>query len=272
MERVRRGDLTFDVRDSGPADGEPVVLLHGFPQDGSCWDDVVPLLNDAGLRTLAPDQRGYSPGARPRGRAAYALEECALDVLAVLDAAGLARAHVVGHDWGGAVAWQLAGGHEDRIRSATVLSTPHPGALMRAVPGKQALRSSYVALFQVPVLPELLVPRTLKSALRRSGLPEEAAERYVARLGDSGAIGPALNWYRALPWSARTPSGRSRVPTTYVWGRQDPALGPRAAQLTARYVAAPYRFVPLDAGHWLPETRPREVAELILERTAATVA
>src|SRR5919202_1224240 len=101
MDTFTRDGLTFDVRDAGPADGEPVVLLHGFPQDGSAFDRLTPLLAAAGLRTLAPDQRGYSPGARPAGRSAYRVRELEADVLALLDAAGLASAHVVGHDWGG---------------------------------------------------------------------------------------------------------------------------------------------------------------------------
>ncbi|MFW6187076.1 MAG: alpha/beta fold hydrolase, partial [Actinomycetota bacterium] len=110
MDRLTQwhsGDLLLDVRDDGPEDGEPVLLLHGFPQDGTSWDRVVPGLHDAGLRTLVPDQRGYAPGARPRGRRAYRLELLVEDVAALLDAAGLARAHVVGHDWGGIVGWAL---------------------------------------------------------------------------------------------------------------------------------------------------------------------
>src|SRR4051794_39933297 len=122
MERFARAGLTFDLRDGGPADGQPVVLLHGFPQDSTCWADVEPALHAAGLRTLAPDQRGYSPGARPPGRSAYRITEPAADVLALLDEAGLASAHIVGHDWGAAVAWALAGRHPERVRSLTVLS------------------------------------------------------------------------------------------------------------------------------------------------------
>ena len=107
MDSFRRDGLTFDVRDAGPADGEPVVLLHGFPQDSSAWDRVAPALHQHGLRTLAPDQRGHCATARPRGRTAYTLRETVHDALALLDAAGLKSAHVVGHDWGGIVGWAL---------------------------------------------------------------------------------------------------------------------------------------------------------------------
>ena len=124
-----RDGLVFDVRDGGPRDGEVVVLLHGFPQDSTAWSQVEPILHAAGLRTLAPDQRGYSPGARPGGVAAYRLKEVSADIVALLDAAGVERAHVAGHDWGGAVVWDVTQRHPGRFRDAVVVSTPHPSAL-----------------------------------------------------------------------------------------------------------------------------------------------
>ena len=133
MDTFRRDGLTFDVRDGGPTEGDPVVLLHGFPQDSTAWDHVAPGLHRHGLRTLAPDQRGYSPMARPRGpRAATGCARPTADVLALLDAAGLGSAHVVGHDWGGIVGWALAAWHPERVRTLTALSVPHPAAMARA--------------------------------------------------------------------------------------------------------------------------------------------
>src|SRR6188472_3162126 len=122
VEAVERDGLVLDVRDEGPRGGPAVVLLHGFPQDSACWADVTPTLNGAGLRTLAPDQRGYSPRANPTDVSAYRVGELAQDVIAVLDAAGVEAAHVVGHDWGGAVTWYLGAHHADRVESLTVLS------------------------------------------------------------------------------------------------------------------------------------------------------
>ncbi len=185
--------------------------------------------------------------------------------MALLDDRGLARAHVVGHDWGGAVAWALAAWHPDRVASLTVLSTPHPAAMVRAMAGEQALASWYVAAFQLPVLPEAVLPRVLPRLLRSSGLPDEVADRYARRLGTVGARRAALDWYRAIPLSRRQ-VGDVEVPTTYVWGEQDPALRRRAAELTGRHVHAAYRFEALRAGHWLPETRPAEVAAAVVER------
>lgn len=273
MRTFERDGLTFDVRDTGPRDGDAVVLLHGFPQDGSAYDDVAPLLAAAGLRVLVPDQRGYSPGARPPGRAPYALPELVDDVAALIDAAGVARAHVVGHDWGGSVAWAFASRHATRTATLTALSTPHPAALRGALPYGQALRSWYMAAFQVPRVPErrLLADDgdALLRALLGSGLPDVQARHYVARMLEPGALTAAIGWYRALPLAGRTHVGRSRVPTTYVHGAADPFFAPRAATDTARYVVAPCRALRLEAGHWLPETCAEDVAAAVLDRVLA---
>lgn len=263
-----RAGLRFDVTDAGPLDGPVTVLLHGFPATRSSWDEVIPLLTSEGRRIVAFDGRGYSPGARPRGRASYRPRELVRDVVALLDALGERRVSVVGHDWGGVVAWWLGRVIPSRIEHLTVLSTPHPQALSRSVLSSgQGLRSSYIALFQLPVLPELLIRPRLQRLLASSGLPARYAAEYADRMSEPGALTAALDWYRglALPGGGK-PGGSSRiaVPTTYVWGNRDFALGRRAAELTARYVEAPYRFVELDAGHWLPETRPGPVADAIV--------
>ena len=269
MDTFRRDGLTFDVIDAGPPDGEPVVLLHGFPQDGTAWDRVTPALHQHGLRTLAPDQRGYSPMARPRTRRQYALREATRDVLALLDAAGLERAHLVGHDWGGLAAWALGAWHPDRVRTLTIVSVPHPAAMTKAmVTSDQALRSSYVALFQLPLLPERLLlagnGAALRRVLERGGLPDDAVDRYVARMREPGALSSALGWYRALPWTGRDPVGRVRVPTLHLWSTGDAFLGRAATEATAQFVDAPYRLEVLDGvSHWIPELAPERVAELV---------
>ena len=166
VDSFRRDGLTFDVRDAGPSDGEPVVLLHGFPQDSAAWDRVAPALHQAGLRTLAPDQRGYSPMARPRGRGRYRLRETTADVLALLDAAGLESAHVVGHDWGGIVGLGARPpGTRTGVRTLTALSVPHPAAMAKAmVTSDQALRSYYML-----VVPAAVPARAAAARRRRDG-------------------------------------------------------------------------------------------------------
>jgi pimeloyl-ACP methyl ester carboxylesterase len=267
MDRFERSGLRFQVLDSGPADGVTVVLLHGFPQRPSCYDGVARRLNDAGLRTLVPTQRGYTASARPQRRRDYRTRELTDDVLALLDAAGVQRAHIVGHDWGGALAWAMARWHPDRTASVTVLSTPHPATMMDAFRGSnQALRSWYMAFFQLPLLPEILARRILAKTLRNTGLPAEYVETYVSAMAEPGALTGAINWYRGIPFSIRDPVGRIKVPTTYIWGRHDVALNRFAAERTGAYVDGPYEFVDLDANHWLPETEPDTVADAIMNR------
>jgi len=264
-----RDGLRFDVTDGGPPGGDVVVLLHGFPTDRTSWDRVSPRLHDAGLRTLAPDQRGYSPGASPSEREAYRLEELVADVLALVDASGRERVHVVGHDWGGAIAWLVAGNHPDRVATVTVLSTPHPAAMSRALKAtlEQKRKSWYMAAFQLPWLPEHTFAAGFHSLLTRSGLPAEDRRRYAARLGRADALTGPIGWYRAAR-SSHVGAHRVEVPATYVWGSRDPFLGRTAAELTREHVGADYEFVELDAGHWLPETRDAESAAAILRRVA----
>lgn len=271
MDHFRRSGLRFDVLDRGGPAEHTVVLLHGFPQQPSTFDAVAARLHDQGLRTLVPSQRGYRPGARPAARRDYRTTETVGDVLALLDAAGLDRAHVVGHDWGGFQAWALAAWYPDRVASATVLSTPHPAALTRALAvSDQALRSAYLAFFQLPRLPEAYLARTLRATLTKSRLPARHVEDYCRTMAESAARTGALSWYRGVPFSGRPVVGPVTVPTTYVWGRHDFALGRAAAERTQRYVQAPYEFRELNSGHWLPEAEPAAVAEAVLDRVAAS--
>jgi pimeloyl-ACP methyl ester carboxylesterase len=267
MKSFEHNGFRFPVRDTGPVDGPVVVLLHGFPQDASSFDRVVPFLHARGLRTLVPLQRGYAPSARPAHRWDYRLPDLVGDVVALIDAAEQPAAHVVGHDWGGVVGWALAARHPERVSTLTAISVPHPAAFLEAlVRSDQAVRSTYIALFQVPWLPEAVLRHTLYPTLIRSGLPDVDAARYCDAMA-AGALTGALHWYRALPLSGTPPrSARISVPTTYIWGRRDFALGRVAAVRTEAHVAADYKFVDLDAGHWLPETRPAEVAAAILDR------
>lgn len=265
--------LTFEVLDRGPLTGPCVVLLHGFPQDGTAYDEVADLLAQEGVRTLAPHQRGYSAGARPRRVAAYRMEHLVGDVLALLDAAGVDRAHVVGHDWGSAVAWSVAERHPGRLLSLVALSVPHPAALVWALrhDRDQLRRSWYMLAFQAPVLPERFLARMLRrGALRRMGVPAAQERGYAVRLGRAGQARGPISWYRAALRSPRSlvgpGQGRVLVPTTLVWGRRDPFLGRSGVERTAGYVDGDYRLVEVDAGHWLPERCPDVVVVEVLAR------
>jgi pimeloyl-ACP methyl ester carboxylesterase len=271
IDHFVRPGLRFDVVDSGAADAPAVVLLHGFPQQPSSFGAVASRLNAEGLRTLTPSQRGYTAAARPTRRRDYRTAATAADVIALLDTAGLARAHIVGHDWGGIQAWGTAGWHPDRVASLTMLSTPHPAAFRTSLwTSRQGLVSWYIALCQLPALPEAVARRTLAKSLLDSGLPADFADRYADAMAEPGALTGALNWYRGIPLSLRPRVGPVKVPTSYVWGRQDVALARAAVELTADYVVGPYEVVELDASHWLPETQPDAVADAVLARVRST--
>jgi pimeloyl-ACP methyl ester carboxylesterase len=153
MEWFRRRELVFDVRDCGPVDGPVVVLLHGFPQLNTVWDAVVPRLTARGYRCLAPNQRGYSPRARPRRRRDYRMPELVDDVGALIEASGADRVHLVGHDWGGLVAWSFAARYPDRLLTLSSLSSPHPATLLQSMMTSRQGLAWQVYLFQLPLDP-----------------------------------------------------------------------------------------------------------------------
>jgi pimeloyl-ACP methyl ester carboxylesterase len=273
MESFSRDGLTFRVADHGPPDRPAVILLHGFPGSAATWAGVCPALVTGGLRALAPDQRGYSPQARPAGRSPYRLGELVADVVALADAAGLGPFHLVGHDWGAAVAWGTAAAHPDRITSLTALATPHPGAMSAALFRGQAWRSAYMGLFWLPVLPERALlaggGAGLRTMLRRSGLSRPWRDTYTAAMSEPGALQGALAWYRALPPSGPAPAvGPVAVPTCFVHARRDPSVSPAAVTRTADHVTGPYRLEVVPCSHWLPEDHPGLVTGLIAEHVA----
>jgi len=267
------GDLAFSALDDGPADGEPVLLLHGFPEGARCWAGVLPRLAAAGLHAVAPDQRGYSPGARPAEAAAYALDHLVADTLGMLDALGWATAHLVGHDWGAMVAWVLAALRPDRVRTLTATSIPHPVAYAAALGGDpvQQRLSSYLRLFAVPGQAEQVLTADGEARLRNffdgSGMGPEEVDGYVRPLLEPGALTAALDWYRAVQPADYADLRPVAVPTTYLWGEQDLGVSPAAAHGCAAYVDADFRFVPLAEGsHWLPEQLPEVVAAEVVRR------
>ena len=272
MRTFAHDGLVFDLKDEGPEDGFPIVFLHGFPQDSTSWDGVVDPLHEHGFRTLAPNMRGYSATARPPSAKDYVAAKTVGDVIGLLDALDLEKAHIVGHDWGGFVAWGVGAAHPDRVETLSVLSTPHPAALRRSfVTSTQGLRSWYMGMFQVPWVSEQIIhPGGPAWSQLMRGLPPHQAAHYTDRMRQKGALSAALNWYRALPRDMVRPSlpmHRISAPTLYIWGENDPALGRAAAEATADYVTGDYIFTQLKGvGHWIPETAPDAVVEGLLDR------
>lgn len=271
MEQFRRGDLVFDVIDEGPTDGPVVVLLHGFPEIHTMYRPVIDRLTADGYRCLAPLQRGYSAGARPKRRRDYRPDHLVGDVLALIDASGAPRVHLVGHDWGAAVAWYVAQAAPDRLHTLTALSVPHPAAFLKAVAtSRQALSSWYMLFFQLPWLPErLLLSKRAVAGFIQSKPADTAAlaQAEMSLMAEPGALTGALNWYRAMPWSKpRDVVRKVTVPTMYLWSDDDIALKEKGARLCADFVVGDYRYEEFSGvSHWVVDERPDEVTDLLLD-------
>lgn len=279
---IEAGSFVFAAHAAGPADGRVVLLLHGFPQNWFEWRHQMAALAAAGYRAVAFDQRGYSPGARPEGVDNYRMEHLVADVLAVADELGAHRLDLVGHDWGGAVAWLVAAHYPQRIRTLTSVSMPHPAAFADALTGgdpDQVAKSGYIELLRNEgAAEEALLAGDgagLRGVLTATGYPDETAMgEYVRPLTEPGALTAALNWYRAVSMTgaAAKAAGGAKIeaPTMYVWGDADPALGRVAAEGTAAFVKGPYRFEALPGvGHWIPEEVPEELNRLLLDHLSS---
>lgn len=271
IRTVEHDGLVFDVVDDGPLDGEPVVLLHGWPERATSWADVTPILNAAGFRTFAPDRRGFSPGARPRRRRDYTLPKLADDIAALIDEIG-GPVHVVGHDWGAAVGWMVAGYFPDKVRTLTAVSVAHPAAFMKAMlRSDQGLKSYYMGLFQAPLLPELLVsrrPARFEQQLLKAGMSRSDVRRFRLEIVEDGAFATSLNCYRAVPLtSPKAMRFRVAAPTTMVWSDGDAALSRWGAEHSADWCDGDFELVVLEGlSHWIPTQAPEVLAETILER------
>ncbi|MBV8828500.1 MAG: haloacid dehalogenase type II [Acidobacteriaceae bacterium] len=264
----------FNGITAGPKEGQLVLFLHGFPQFADSWKPVMQTIAGAGYRTMAIDQRGYSPGARPRDVKAYATENLIADVLGFASALGASTFHLVGHDWGGLLGWEVAAAYPDRILSLTVLSLPHKNALIDALKSDadQKWRSKYIPIFRSPGhIAEALLESAKYKRLRlayEGKVPKAAIDRNVRRFSEPYALTAALNWYRALELDK--PIGKVPVPVLFIWGSADMALGRTAAERTSVYVTGPYRFEPLEGkSHWLIEEVPDFISGLLIQHLTA---
>ncbi|MFH9229935.1 alpha/beta fold hydrolase [Streptomyces lydicus] len=260
----------FDAIVAGPPAGRPVLLLHGFPQTGRVWQRQIAALAAQGYRVVAPDQRGYSPGARPERPEDYHISVLVHDVVAITEELGWAAFDLVGHDWGGAVAWWTADAHPGRVRTLTVVSTPHPGALATTLRTDQDQRdrSRYMIDWcETPATEERMLAGDAKKlrAAYAGKIPQASADANVRHLSQPGALTAALNWYRAGRPDGVI--GVIDVPTLYVWSTEDSAFGPAAAQETSQWINGPYRFETLQGvSHWIPEEAPDTLSRLLLEQ------
>lgn len=268
--------LRFEALAEGSVDGELVLFLHGFPEFADAWLDVMHPIEQTGFCCVAVNQRGYSPEARPEQVRDYAIQHLISDVQGFADALSRQRFHLVGHDWGAFVAWEFAAKHADRLQSLSTLSTPHPDAFFNAIESDedQKQRSRYIGVFRtLGGVAESLFQSDDYQRLRgvyQEKLSTSGISENIRRLAEPGALTSALNWYRALNLEVRI--GKISVPTLYIWGSQDLAVGEIAAMETARYVSGAYTFARLEGrSHWLLEEVPDQVSALMLKHIRANL-
>ena len=273
------GDLSFDALIAGPSSGEPVMLLHGFPNTNYQWREQIVALAEADFSVIAPNQRGYSSGARPIGIESYTSEKLVEDVRQIADALNWETFHLAGHDWGAFIAWEFAGKYPSRLRTLIPISVPHPEAFAIALAdpnGKQAEMSSYVEFFQQAESTSAFLTDSaslLKSIYESAGLSTEEMEPYLQVLGKPEALDAALNWYRANSFSPPLDQATNRrshtpdieTPTMYIWSTEDTALGRQGAELTSSFVSGEYRYEVFEGvNHWITEIAAEQLNTVML--------
>lgn len=273
---VNTGGATLHVVQAGPAAGEVVVLLHGFPEFWYGWRHQIPFLAGAGYRVWAPDQRGYNLSDRPRAVGAYNLDVLAADVAGLIAASGREQVYLVGHDWGAAVAWWVALKYPELLKKLVILNVPHPVVMKRyaRTHPRQMLKSWYILFFQLPWLPERLLredgfevaTEMLKATSRQGSFSEEELVQYRRAWGRPHALRGMVNWYRALfqtEQTERMDSLRVTVPTLIVWGRHDVALEWEMARLSLEMCDDGHLETLEEATHWVQHDEPHQVNDLI---------
>lgn len=268
IRSIKLGAYNFQVTDEGA--GEPVLLLHGFPDSARLWRHQIPALVSASLRIIAPDQRGFGQSDKPLDVAAYALPEVIGDVIALLDELGLERVRLVSHDWGAAVGWGLCAWYPQRIVRHVALSVGHLTALWNAGLAQRRL-AWYMLLFMRRGLAEEILTRNDWQWFRDLFEHHDEMETWIADLRRPGALTAALNWYRAnVDVETWGPDGwvlpRVSVPTLGVWSTGDIYLTEVQMVSSAGFVDAPWEYVRVEgASHWLMLDRPAHVNRLLVD-------
>jgi pimeloyl-ACP methyl ester carboxylesterase len=270
---IQAGEVRLHVVQAGPVDGKPLILLHGFPDFWMGWRHQIGALAEAGFRVIVPDQRGYNTSDRPSAITDYEISRLVGDVVGLADALGHHRFSLVGHDWGGIVAWAAGSLVAERLDRLVILNAPHPdvfGPYVRRSPS-QMLRSSYVGFFQIPWLPEMVLGAgncaalvaALKASARQDALTEDDIARYRQAWQQPGSLTGMLNWYRAL--RLRRPLEEVITTRTLVlWGLKDTALEVGLAEKSLA-LCTQGRLQTFDgATHWLQREEPDAVNAAIL--------
>ena len=263
-------ELTFTCRISGMENtGDAVILLHGFPETSRMYYDLIPVLVSEGYKVVAPDQRGYSPGARPPKISDYSIDKLSQDVIDIADAFQFEKFHLIGHDWGSAVGWVTVAFHSDRVISWTALSVPHLDAFFEAMNNnpEQQRKSQYIIFFKKAIFPELYFKifgyKYLKDIWGKSSEPE--IEKYLEVFKKKGALKSSLNWYRANMNNENKRIGDITTPTLIIYGLKDMAIGEKSVDESEKYLKGDYNIEKLESGHWLIQESFEAVSKSIMQ-------
>ncbi|MCA0931426.1 alpha/beta hydrolase [Lutimonas saemankumensis] len=268
QRKIKIGELTFNIRISGNENQDLVLFLHGFPESSVMWTALMKSVSESGFYCVAPDMRGYSDGACPKGIKNYDLKNLIKDILDIVEFLGKDKFHLVGHDWGAAIGWNVVYQNRDRILSWTALSVPHSRAFGKAIKMDkvQQKKSAYIKWFLLPWLPEIYIRRNDFKMFRRlwKHSDSEEVDDYLRIFKQNKCLTAALNYYRAnLGRGKRVPIGEVYSPTLFIWGNKDLAVGSFAAYENEKYVKGDYLFVEVDGGHWLVQTNFEEVKDAV---------
>ena len=274
--RIKIDDLEFDYRVSGEGNPKFVILLHGFPETSFMWNGLMDHLASCGFFCVAPDMRGYSKGACPKGVQNYSIDKLSADITNIANALGIHKFHLIGHDWGAAIGWNIVYNNPDRILSWTALSIPHTRAFAKAYKSdpKQKKKSRYIGFFLLPIIPEIMIRRNDLKVFRRlwKNSSTEELEHYLSVFRCKPCLTGALNYYRAnLRRGKRQYIGEIETPTLFIWGKKDLAVGEAAAKGTEKYMQGDYTFLELEGGHWLIQTNFEEVRNAVENHLKKTV-
>ena len=271
---INLDNFTFNCRVSGVEnEGEAVILLHGFPETSRMWYQLIPILANEGFKVIAPDQRGYSQGARPSKISDYTIDKLSKDITDIADAFQLEKFHLIGHDWGSAVGWYTVSINADRVISWTALSVPHLDAFFESIntDKEQQRKSQYISFFKKPILPELYFKifgyKYLKDIWRKSSTLE--IEKYLEVFKQRGALKSSLNWYRANINNSNNMIGNIDTPTLILYGIKDMAIGEKSVDESEKYLNGDYKIEKLDSGHWLIQESFESVSNSILKHLNA---
>lgn len=270
IRKIEIDKLEFDCRVAGNEHDELVILLHGFPETSIMWKTVMPEIASHGFYCIAPNMRGYSKNACPKGQSHYTIKKIGQDILNIADSLGKDKFHLIGHDWGAVIGWNIAFKSRDRILSWSAMSVPHNSAFGKAIKldKDQKKRSRYIMWFLIPILPEIMIRRHDFKILRRlwKRSSAEEVEDYLSVFRRKQSLTGALNYYRANIGKSKSEAlGDILAPTLFIWGKYDIAIGAFAAESNHKYMKGEYKFLELEGGHWLIQSNYAEVKTAIIE-------